>query len=299
MGNRHRSLAKMAIFASLTTTVLSPGAAFAQNKPGANGSNTAMHQVNGPEEDPNMPPMPYAIPGAPIFWSQAGGTIPRIQFVKPSSNGMYLGFNEKGSWIRNNNTRKIYIWNLKDRTLTLGAENDTGVPLDLRNPSNDMKDLIANATGHGSSGVTSASTKGRNTPYIPPSVAGDGNMQQTRVTDSDANANAANPLGTSKQFKGSGATIRAGILTFTLDDPSSPGNGKSVSLKVTRPPNQVMNNPNAPKPNGIAGTWMGEDPNTPDIVYTVYVQGENGSVSGTAMTGMAAEAMKRIMNASH
>ena len=60
-----------------------------------------------------------------------------------------------------------------------------------------------------------------------------------------------------------------------------------------------MSNPNAPKQDGITGTWMGEDPKTPDVVFTVYVQGENGSVSGTAMTGMAAEAMKRIMNASH
>lgn len=290
---QHHAFAQMAIAATLTVITLSPRAL---GQPTPASPNPVAAQVNGPEDDPNLPVLPYAMPGAPIFWSPLSGTIPRIQFVKPSSNGMYLGFNEKGSWIRNNNTRKVYVWNLKDRTLTLAADTDAGVPLNLRNPSRDMQDLIAIATGRGSSGVTSTPMAGRTTPYIPPSVAGDGNAQQARAVASGATTNAGNPLGTSRQFKGSGATLRDGILSFTLDDTSGPG--KSVSLKVMRPPNQAMNNPNAPKPEGIAGTWMGEDTKIPGVVYTIYVQGENGSVSGTAMTGMAAEAMKRIMNAS-
>ena len=58
-----------------------------------------------------------------------------------------------------------------------------------------------------------------------------------------------------------------------------------------------MNNPNAAKPDGIAGAWFGEDPKNKDIVMSLYVQGENGTVSGNTMTGFAAEALKRIMNA--
>ncbi len=166
-----------------------------------------------------MPPLPYAIPGAPIVWSLPGST-PEVIFLKPSSIGSYLGFNNKGSWIRNENDRRVYVWNMKDRTLTLGSENDAGVPLDLRNPSRDMKDLIAIATGHGSAGVTSASTVGRRTPYIPPSVAGDGNAQHAGETHAD-NAS-ANPVSASKAFKGTGATISAGVLTFTLDDLPAP-----------------------------------------------------------------------------
>ncbi len=188
----------------------------AQSKPGANASETAIHQVaNGPEPDPNMPPLPYALPGAPIMWSLPG-TTPDVYFLKPSSTGSYLGFNNKGSWIRNENDRRVYVWNIQDRTLTLGSENDAGVPLDLRNPSRDMKDLIAIATGHGSAGVTSASTKDRRTPYIPPSVVGDGNAQhgggETRAGNFSPGAGAANAMGASAKLKGVDARIGAGVL---------------------------------------------------------------------------------------
>jgi hypothetical protein len=296
MQTQHHLLAKAAIAATLTATLLAPRAAFAQSMPGANAPATSIQQaVNGPEPDPNMPALPYALPGAPITWSPRGET-PLVSFLKPSSQGSYLGFNERGSWIRNENDRKIYVWNLKDRTLTLGAESDAGVPLDLRNPSRDMKDLIAIGTGHGRAGVTSASTEGRRTPYIPPSVNGDGNAQYA-----GREARSGNPApGTSSsasasgRFKGSGATIKAGVLTFTLDDPASPDNGKPVSLKVMRP---AMTNTNAARPNGIAGAWLGEDPKNKDGVITLYVQGENGAVSGNAMNGFAAETLKKLMNA--
>jgi len=242
-----------------------------------------------------MPVLPYAIPGAPITWSPRGST-PIVSFRKPAGPGSYLGFNEKGTWIRNEWDRKVYVWNLKDKSLTLGAESDAGVPLDLRNPSPDMKDLIANATGHGSAGVTSASTKGRNTPYIPPSVAGDGNAQHTgsQAAVPAPKTPPSNPMGTSRPFKGTGASIKAGVLTFLLDDPSSPDNGKPMSLKVVRSP---MNNPNAAKPNGIAGAWIGEDPRNTGVVFSLFVQGESGPVSGNAMTGLAAEALKKMMSA--
>jgi hypothetical protein len=295
MGNKHRSLATLAMAASLATTVLCPRVTFAQGKPGAAASGTVKHQVvNGPEEDPNMPLLPYAIPGAPLTWSPGRGDAPLVTFFRPRSNGTYLGFNDKGSWIRNQGDGKIYIWNLKDQSLTLGAENDAGVPLDLRNPSSFMKGIIVDAAGHGSSGTTVASNKGKNgTPYIPPGVAGDGNAQYSGGEAPSPAPVTAHPAGASRQIRGTGATIKAGVLTFILDDPASPDNGKPVSLKVMRP----MNHPGAAKANGIAGAWLGEDPKNRDVVMSLYVQGENGAVSGTAMTGFAAETLRKIMNA--
>lgn len=255
------------------------------------------HQVvtNGPETDPNMPLMPYALPGAPIHWTVQDGP-PEVNFIKPSSKGFYLGFNEKGSWIRNENDRHIYVWNIKDRSLTLGADSDAGVPLNLRNPSDLMKNFIANATGHGSTGAQVANVNaGRRTPYIPPSVVGDGNAQYGAKARPESfspgtSTNGAG-LGGTIQVKGSTATITNGVLTFTNDQ------GTPVSLKVVRPPNQAFGNPNAPKPTGSAGAWLAQDPTNKSAVISLYVT-ESGAVSGNRMTGIAAEALKRIMNTS-
>jgi hypothetical protein len=160
-----------------------------------------------------------------------------------------------------------------------------------------MKDLIANATGRGNSGTTVASNSGRTTPYIPPSVAGDGNAQHVGGEARSANpapdtANSASP---SRQLRGSGATIQAGVLTFTLDDSASPDNGKSMSYKVMRPAVAIVN-PNAPKPTGNSGVWMGEDPKNSENVVQFYVQ-DNCTVAGTVMSGIVAQAMKRMMMA--
>lgn len=252
-----------------------------------------------PEADPNMPDLPYALPHAPLYWTNGGDPAEkRVKFTKiPSGPGTYLGFNDKGSWIRNEADKKVYVWNLKEFSITLGAADLDQVPMDLRNPSVVMKGRVLSLTGQGKSDWKGAnSSGGKKTPYIPPGVAGDGNAQHARgeAPADNAGANAANPASVSKAFKGSGATISAGVLTFTLDDPSSPGNGKPMSFKVVR---SAMNNPNAAKPNGIAGAWLGEDPKNKDAIVTLYVQGEGGAVSGNVMTGMAAEALKRMMNA--
>ena len=298
MTMQHHALARAAIAATLTATILAPRPAFSQSKPGGPGSASSQVVTNGPEQDPNMPNLPYAYPGAPIIWSLSDETT-QIRFLKPSSQGSYLGFNEKGSWIKNGDDGKFYVWNIKDRSLTLGADKESGVPLDLRNPSHYMTSIIiAKASGQGNTGTQVANNnKGRRTPYIPPSVAGDGNAQQggeKRTDTSVPGTNAVNPVGASRTFRGTAATIKAGVLTFTLDDPASAENGKPVSLNVTR---SAMNNPNTAKPNGIAGAWLGEDPKNKNVIFSLYVQGEGGAVSGSMMTGMAAEVLKRMMNA--
>jgi len=172
----------------------------------------------------------------------------------------------------------------------------------VRNPSPDVKAVIANATGHGSSGAKAASNnKGRNAPYIPPQVAGDENARyaggatRTQPFNPTGGAGAGGVMGTSAKLKGTGATLGAGVLTFTLDDPSSPDNGKPVSYKVVRPA-IALSIPNAPKPYGNFGVWMGEDPQDSEYIVQFYVL-DNGTVMGSVMSGMAAQAMKRMMMA--
>jgi hypothetical protein len=299
MSKKHmrNTMAKAALVASLAAGTIIPGTATAQSKPGANGSDSATHQVvRGPEQDPNMPVLLYPYPNAPIGWSQGGDLSPQVNFFRPPSQGTYLGFNAKGSWIKNDADGKVYVWNIKDATLTLGAGNENEVPLDLRNPSFYMSSgIIARATGHAKTGPQVANNnKGRTTPYIPPSVAGDGNAQQgsgetrTAIVSPNSGTGSAG-AGTNTQVKGTAATVRAGVLTFTNEE------GASVSWKVMRPPNQAFGNPNAPKPTGDAGAWLAEDPTDKSAVISLYIT-ENGAVSGSEMTGMAAVALKRIMN---
>jgi hypothetical protein len=59
-------------------------------------------------------------------------------------------------------------------------------------------------------------------------------LQDVSMAVTHADDVRGNPVGASKPFKGSGATMSAGVLTFTLDDPASPDNGKTVSFKVMR-----------------------------------------------------------------
>jgi hypothetical protein len=297
--NKHASVFKQGVVASIAVTgaVLSllSEVAIAQSKPGANGSDTAIHQVvvNGPEEDPNMPNLPYALPNAPLFWSPGPGTSTKVTFTKsPGGKGVYLGFNNKGSWIKNESDGKVYVWNLKELTLTLGAASEYEVPMDLRNPSDVFKgEMLARSGGKTSTSVAN-NNAGRRTPYIPPNVGGNtqpgSGETRTGIFSPSTGTNGAG-VGTATQVKGSAATIRAGVLTFTNEE------GASVSLKVVRPPNQALTNPNA-KPTGNAGVWIGEDPKNSENVVQLYVQ-DNGTVSGTVMSGMVAQAMKRMMMA--
>lgn len=298
---QHHAFAKAAIAATLTATALSSCTALGQTKPSdpdsvATNQQAAARQLinRGPEDDPNMPNLPYALPNAPLFWTPGSNHSPQVNFTKyPQGPGTYLGFNDKGSWIKNDADGKVYVWNLKDRSLTMGAANEYEVPMDLRNPSDILKGRMLARAGQGKPSTTVPNNNGRTTPYIPPNAAGAGNAPHA-AGEGRTETVGANPAGTSKAFKGSGAAISAGVLTFTLDDPSSSDNGKQMSFSVAR---SAMNNPNAANSNGIAGAWLGEDPKNKDVIVSLYVQGEGGAVSGTVMTGLAAEALKRMMNA--
>jgi hypothetical protein len=51
--------------------------------------------------------------------------------------------------------------------------------------------------------------------------------------------------------------------------------------------------PGAPPPAGIAGTWIADDPGNKDAIILFTVKDEH-AVVGTVMSGLAAEAMKRM-----
>jgi hypothetical protein len=88
----------------------------------------------GPQEDPNFPPLTHMIEG-PIYWT-GSSTSPEVHFFNPAADVEYLGFNEKGSLIRNMGNGKVYCWKLTNPqtmagTLTVVANNYKEVPLDV------------------------------------------------------------------------------------------------------------------------------------------------------------------------
>ena len=265
----------------------------------------------GQTEDPNFPPtLAYnRRPEVPVSWTLNNPPDSRDLSSTNSvfNNAWYLGFNERGSWLMAGVENKIYIWSFKTMSISEAAIQLENVPTNvlrtLRNKSSMTEVTIANLTGHGRSGVTSVDTKGKSTPYIPPTVAGDGNAQ---YASGKAGTNSAGvgttpqatgfaAMGTSQKINGSGARLVGSTLTFTLD------NGSTVSYKVTRSNNSMMANPNAPKsndPNDVAGQWAAEDPKIKDKFTLLFVDGRTGKVSGQEFVGPVAQAMKKMSGAS-
>ena len=94
------------------------------------GSGAAAGQINnGRPRDPNMPPF-IDQSGAPISWLNIYESL-WVRFRKTGAYCVYLGFNEKGSYIQNQGDGKVYLWNLKADSLTVVANNFSEVPLDV------------------------------------------------------------------------------------------------------------------------------------------------------------------------
>lgn len=100
----------------------------------ASASGASSGQVNhGPQYDPNMPPPgDMNAPGLPHYWAYLySSTLPRVYFRKTGEFCVYLGFNEKGSYMQNQGDGKVYLWNLSGKSLTPVADNFKNVPLDV------------------------------------------------------------------------------------------------------------------------------------------------------------------------
>lgn len=111
---------------------------------------TAPLNNNGPEKDPNMPPLSGPI-DVPLSWTYGDGTQPSVSFKIPADQSVYLGFNENGSMIRNTGDGKIYYWkmtnfNITTASLTVAFKNYQDIPLEtlaaLRNPNHIVKEKL-------------------------------------------------------------------------------------------------------------------------------------------------------------
>ena len=90
----------------------------------ASGSAAAAAENNdGPQQDPNFPPVTQTESNVPLNWSYGTPTRPTVHFKNPAAEGDYIGFNDRGSMVQNQGNGKVYIWNGGKNTLTVIANN--------------------------------------------------------------------------------------------------------------------------------------------------------------------------------
>ena len=237
---------------------------------------TKVSSSKHPEADPNLADDKATHDTTPFAYDYAegAGTVPAILIRGTAGTGVYLGFNERGSWVKSIWDGNTYVWNAGQKHLELGATSDRDLPAKLKNPSPALDSLIARAA------VRS-----------PDTVAKEQAAAVVAHTSGDA-------YGSSTRINGSKVTIVGGVLKFTLDDPESPDHGKQVIYKVTRSngPAMPMGAPNTSS--GIAGTWIADDPRTKDGVVMFIVKDDN-TIVGTVFHGLAAQAMKTMATSGH
>jgi hypothetical protein len=102
------------------------------NARGDDGAATAHVAVKPMEADPNL--AGAAQDNYPLTWQGNGESVAIKSPQSPPTPAMYLGFNERGSWVASAGGT-VFVWNLAGKTLTEAAGSWWEVPLDLRNPS--------------------------------------------------------------------------------------------------------------------------------------------------------------------
>jgi hypothetical protein len=85
--------------------------------------------------------------GFPLGWQLFGTTTqPSLMVIRlagPAAGaGMYLGFNERGSWLVSTGDTRVYVWNLQAKSLSPSVANAWQAPLDLANPSPLMQAIL-------------------------------------------------------------------------------------------------------------------------------------------------------------
>jgi hypothetical protein len=249
----------------------------------------AAAKSTGEIEDPNFPPTLAGLRNdvVPVVWSGGTNYGRSLRFANGIlGNAGYLGFDERGAWLVGSPESRVFIFDFKTLTLTDAAlrveEVPTSVLARLKNQSPWVVGAIKNQTGTGSATPTSAPAA---------QLHLDANAARRAQMIGSGPASAA---GSAPQIRGTAVSVTAGVLSFTVNDPAAPDNGQSVSYKVTRSgPAMTLSVPGAPPPAGIAGTWIADDPGNKDAIILFTVKDEH-TVVGTVMSGLAAEAMKRM-----
>jgi hypothetical protein len=209
-----------------------------------------------PQKDPNFPPLTgMNDPGVPIYWTNGNATKPVVHFKNPASDVEYLGFNEKGSMLRNMGNGKVYRWNLKENSLTVVANSYKEIPLDelasLQNAPDSVKYYLAQH-GRTAQPATVPQQPSPQNPDKSGSVFGD-DPQKTLQSIVPA-------VGVPADITGKNASIKGGVLTFILADGT-----KSKPYTVVRPAFMA----NTPQAAGLAGTWLAMEDGGKAMMFNV------------------------------
>jgi len=106
-------------------------------------------QQAGELDDPNLPGI-IGPPDLQLYWTQITHGSPQVGINLPEerSNGgdHYIGWNDQGSWIRSEQTGKIYVWNFARKTLTKVYDNEGQIPQATLASMHNFKDprMLAN-----------------------------------------------------------------------------------------------------------------------------------------------------------
>lgn len=216
--------------------------------------------VSGPagstsEGDPNLPGMTSPTGGVTtpsgvrVQWIKTDPSHPQVTISGPGvpyGSTQYYGWNDQGSYLRNNNDRQVYIWNFSKGSLTkLGPEIPSETFAGLRNNPN----------------AVAKNTAPPPAPKAPEPQTPDTSRQAAFF------GGGGNVLASSGGIAGTGAAIQGGVLTFTRADKTK------ASYKVVRP--KVAQG--AP---GNTGTWIAMEDGGKGILFTVQ---SDGTLTGHEM----------------
>jgi hypothetical protein len=263
-----------------------------------------------PAADPNLPlgPGPSSTQGDAaqlVQWNRnpfgADATIPEISgfpLIFDSQQTLtYLGFNERGSWIRCEEDGWVYVFDGKADVLRAVTGYFDEFPTTLSNPSRKLASAAQvreriealrrfNLPDHG---VTPPPV-----PVNPPPQNPGGYADLAKaVFDGNPPAPAPQRSASGAQLRGRGAAIAGDTLSFSVVDPGNADDGASVSYKVMHPEKMNMNRPASP--GGLVGTWLGVDPANTDNVLMFTVQPDR-SVAETVNGGLGATFLRGMMN---
>lgn len=204
-------------------------------------------------DDPNFPGLVSPL-GLRIQWNNYDKGNPQVIMPGQDHGASYLGWNDRGSWLVGADDGKIYVWNLKQNSLTLVYRNYKLIPQEtvasLKNNPFAVAKGTPKDTGPKPTGPKPV------TPDTSRQAAFFGNADALK----DALKNAMAPGNTVPQgppgvpavatgrISGSGAAVAAGVLTF-ID-----ANGTKKSYKVVRPRVAI-----GPQGSSDAGTWLAID----------------------------------------
>jgi hypothetical protein len=287
--NKHNRLAEAALATALTVGAIVPGVANAQQpRPASSGADTTIHLAErGPERDPNIPPL-ISQRDFPVVWVYHNVTLPTMHFKNPPGDGYYLGFNEQGSLIENQNDKKIYQWNINSGTLNIVYPNIAAIPLDvvasLRNPNGRIDDIIAENRPKPPAKPTEVA-KNTSPPSVQEGIFNDPKAVGGAIAGLLAQRQAGSPPpgahtigeGPGDKITGTGASVAGGILSFTASD------GSKKAYKVVRPGNNVSASA------GDFGAWLVVDKAAEGFMLTVQ---PDKSVAGGKLPDMVYQALK-------